>query len=235
MTNYGIGQYMNKQRAAEAVERLRTYIEGHDFALNDRIPPERLLCVELGLTRAALRTAMSVLEDEGRVWRQVGRGTYIGARSVLNLTEVRYLSGITTPEEIADARLIIEPELARLAAQNGVSSDHRELRRCYRRCAEATDWRVFEAWDNRFHNAIATATRNKLLMTVFETLNAVRRSNVWQTQRTESGPSRSYPTLDEHKDICQAILNKKPEDAANAMRAHLESVRKRLILRSAGM
>ncbi|MDF1608174.1 FCD domain-containing protein [Hoeflea sp. YIM 152468] len=224
---------MSKYRISEAVERLRTYIDAQDLALNERIPPERLLCIELGLTRAGLRSAMSVLESEGRVWRQVGRGTFIGARSVLNLSEVRYLSGITTPDEIADARLIIEPELARLAAENAVSSDHKELRRCYKRCSEATDWRAFEAWDNRFHSAIATATRNKLLMTVFETLNAVRRSYVWQTQRSDSKPSANFVTVDEHNEICQAILRKKPDEAADAMRAHLLSVRKRLILRDA--
>jgi len=225
---------MTKYKASEAVERLRTYIDGQDLALNDRIPPERLLCIELGLTRAGLRAAMSVLEDEGRVWRQVGRGTFLGARSVLNLSEVRYLSGITTPDEIADARLIIEPELARLAAVNGTSSDHRELRRCYRRCSEATDWRIFEAWDNRFHSAVATATRNKLLMTMFGTLNAVRRSYVWQTQRSEAKPSPGYATVDEHNEICQSILKREPEEASDAMRAHLLSVRKRLILRNSG-
>ncbi|WIY26571.1 FadR/GntR family transcriptional regulator [Parasedimentitalea psychrophila] len=233
VTNCVIGSSMPSQRASEALEKLSSYIEEHNFSLNARIPPERMLCEELGMTRSDFRSAMSVLEGEGRVWRQVGRGTFIGARSVLNLSEVRYLSGITTPKEIGDARLVIEPKLAGLAALNGVSTEHGELRRCNRRCREAKDWRIFEAWDNRFHYAVATATRNKLLMTVFETLNAVRRSHVWQTQRTTSGPSASHPSHAEHNAIYDAIVQKKPDDAAEAMRVHLDSVSSRLILQNA--
>lgn len=224
---------MTEPKHSAALERLRSYIDAQDYALNDRLPPERALAETLGLTRSTLRNAMSVLESEGQVWRQVGRGTFIGARSVINLTEVRYLSSITRPEEISDARLIIEPELARLAALNAVASDLRELRNCIRRCKSASDWRLFEAWDNRFHYAVAVATRNKLLMTVFETLNAVRRSHVWQTVRKTPGPTRNYPTLNEHNVIYEAIKRGDPEASADAMRAHLSSVRERLILRAA--
>lgn len=223
---------MTGDKHADALERLRSYIAEKNLALNDRLPPERTLANELGLARSTLRNAMGVLESEGQVWRQVGRGTFIGARSVINLSEVRYLSSITRSEEISDARLIIEPELSRLAARNATSNDLRELRHCNRRCRLATDWRLFEAWDNRFHYAVAVATRNKLLMTVFETLNAVRRSPVWQTVRAAPGPSKNYPTLEEHSVIYDAIERRDPEAAADAMRAHLQSVRNRLILRA---
>jgi len=218
---------------ADPLLLLRTYISGLNLTLNDRLPPERSLCVELGLSRAALRKAMGVLESEGQVWRQVGRGTFIGARPVLNLAEVKYLSSISSPSQIIDARLIIEPELARLAALHGVTGEFSELRLCNRRCREAKSWQVFEAWDNRFHYAIAAITRNKLLMTVFETLNAVRRTLAWQTVRTNQTPPANYTTFVEHEAIIEAIMRREPQLAADAMRTHLESVRTRLILRTA--
>lgn len=218
---------------ADPLLLLRAYISGLNLTLNDRLPPERSLCVELGLSRAALRKAMGVLESEGQVWRQVGRGTFIGARPVLNLAEVKYLSSISSPSQIIDARLIIEPELARLAALHGVTSEFSELRLCNRRCREAKSWQVFEAWDNRFHYAIAAITRNKLLMTVFETLNAVRRTLAWQTVRTNQTPPANYTTFIEHEAIIEAIMRREPQLAADAMRTHLESVRTRLILRAA--
>jgi DNA-binding FadR family transcriptional regulator len=215
----------------EPLQRLRAYINDRNLALNDRLPPERQLCIELGLTRTALRKAMAVLEGEGQVWRQVGRGTFIGARSVLNLSEVQYLAGISTPAQIADARLIIEPELARLAAVAAVSTDFAELRLCLRRCSEATSWRVFEAWDNRFHYAIAAATRNKLLVTVFDTLNAVRRAPIWQTVRHQPAPTAGYATFHEHKAIHDAIVGRDPDAAAEAMRVHITTVRNRPVRR----
>lgn len=220
---------MARDQQSDALQKLRTYLKTKDFALNDRLPPERMLAEELGLTRSTLRNAMDVIESEGLIWRQVGRGTFIGARSVINLAEVRYLSSITRPSEISDARLIIEPELARLAALNSKQSDLRELRHCNSRCRSATDWRLFESWDNRFHYAVAVATRNKLLITVFETLNAVRRSSTWQTVRKTTGPTKGYPSLDEHAAIYDAIKSQNPDAAADAMRAHLGSVRTRLI------
>ncbi|MBI1218182.1 MAG: FCD domain-containing protein [Rhodobacteraceae bacterium] len=212
--------------------RLRTYLSEQHLSLNDRLPPERDLSEQLGLTRAALRKAMAVLESEGHIWRQVGRGTFIGARPVLNLAEVKYLSSISSPSQIIDARLIIEPELARLAALHAVANDFTELRLTSRRCQDAKSWRVFESWDNRFHYAIAAVTKNKLLMTIFETLNAVRRSLVWQTQREGQMPPGSYTTFAEHDAIVDAILHRDPQKAADAMRTHLESVQARLIQRN---
>src|ERR1700710_951398 len=125
---------MVTQLSADPLLLLRTYLAEQNLALNDRLPAERELSAQLGLTRAALRKAMAVLESEGQVWRQVGRGTFIGARPVLNLAEVKYLSSISSPSQIIDARLTIEPELARLAALRGVDSDFVELRLCNRRC-----------------------------------------------------------------------------------------------------
>lgn len=212
----------------ETTAQLRSYISQCDLSLNDRLPPERELSQLLGMTRTALRNAMAVLESEGQVWRQVGRGTFIGARPVLNLSEVQYLSCISSLDQICDARMIIEPELARLAAKNGVSTDFAELRLCNRRCSEATTWSVFEAWDNRFHYAIAAATRNKLLMTVFETLNAVRRSPECQVVRTTEGPTSEHPTQNEHVAISDAIMKRDGDAAAKAMMKHLESIRDRL-------
>jgi DNA-binding FadR family transcriptional regulator len=223
---------MSATYQADPLTRLRVYVTTHDLALNDRLPPERKLCVELDLTRAALRKAMEVLEDEGQVWRQVGRGTFIGARPVLNLTEVKYLSNISSPTQIVDARLAIEPELARLAAMRAAAADLAELRLCNRRCREAKSWQVFESWDSRFHYATAAATRNKLLMTLFETLNAVRRSVVWRTIRGGQAPPAGFTTFAEHDAIVEAITRHQPQAASEAMRAHLKSVRTRLKARA---
>lgn len=224
---------MPSHRITDSLSRLRDFINEQGFALNDRLPPERTLCIELGLTRTALRKALEVLESEGQIWRQVGRGTFIGARSVLNLSEVHYLADISTPTQVSDARIVIEPELARLAAAHAVASDFAELRRCNRRCREATSWRVFEAWDNRFHYAIAAATRNKLLMTVFETINAVRRAPNWQTVRPEPRPTASYTTFAQHQTIADAIIGRDGEAAATAMRTHLLTVRARNMVKAA--
>jgi DNA-binding FadR family transcriptional regulator len=209
--------------------RLRAYLGEQALGLNDRLPPERELSALLGVTRAELRKAMGVLESEGQVWRHVGRGTFIGARPVLNLDDVQFLSSITSAVQIMEARLAIEPELARLAAVHGVRSDFAELRLCNRRCREAKSWGMYESWDNRLHYAIAAASKNKLLMTLFETLNAVRRSLVWQTLRTDVTPPPDHVSFVEHDVVCEAIIRHDTNAAADHMRAHLVSIRSRLL------
>jgi len=220
---------MTRAKSADPLVLLRAYLTEQSLALNERLPPERQLSEQLGLTRTALRKAMEVLESEGQVWRHVGRGTFIGARSVLNLKEVQYLGSVISPMQIIDARASIEPELARLASLRGIETDLIEIRLCHRRCRDANTWRVFEAWDNRFHYAIAAATKNKLLMTLFETLNAARRSLVWQTVRTGVGPPTGYSTFAEHDAILDAITSRNSHQAAEYMRAHLNSVGTRCI------
>ena len=220
---------MLRPSVAQNLLRLRAFLSEQQLNLNDRLPPERDLCLSLGLSRAALRQVLAILEEEGQVWRQVGRGTFIGARPVLNLAEVKYLSSISSPAQIIDARLAVEPELARVASTGGLASDLAELQLCHRRCREASSWQVFEAWDNRFHYGIAAATRNKLLMTLFETLNAVRRSQVWRTMRAGARPPPDHTTFGEHDAILLAVTQRDGTQAAAAMRQHLESVRSRLV------
>jgi DNA-binding FadR family transcriptional regulator len=222
-------------RSTDPVRLLRVYVSKHRFSFNDRLPPERELCVQLDLKRTALRKALAILEGEGQIWRHVGRGTFIGARPVLNLTEVKYLGSISSPSQIVDARLAIEPELASLAAQRATASDLAEIRLCNQRCREAQNWRAFESWDNRLHHALAAGTRNKLLMTLFDTLNAVRRARVWRTVRSGRIPSSSYSSFAEHDAIIAAIANRDPQKASDAMRAHLNSVRARLISGTASL
>lgn len=215
--------------STNALQRLRAYLSERSFALNDRLPPERDLSDQLGVTRAELRKAMAVLEAEGQVWRHVGRGTFIGAKPILNLDDVHFLSSITSPMQIMEARMASEPELAGLAAIHGVSADFTELGLCIRRCREARTWSVYEAWDNRFHYAIASATKNKLLMTLFDTLNAVRRSMAWRTVRATPEPPADYRSFVEHEAIHAAIIRHDAHQATEEMRRHLKSVRARLM------
>ena len=213
----------------DALERLRRYIENQGMTLNSRLPAERDLCAEIGVTRAQLRKALAVLETEGQVWRHVGRGTFIGARPVENISDIEYLSGRTSPADVMEARLAIEPEIARLAALNATSSDFNEMRRCARKGRTAREWRVYEAWDNRLHRAIAVSTRNALLISLFDTLNSVRRATVWGRLRTAKLPPADHKSYDQHDMLVEAISKRDANAAAEHMRHHLRSVRDQLL------
>ena len=89
---------------------------------------------------------------------------------------------------------------------------------------------MYEAWDNNFHRAIAAAGRNKLLLTLFDTLNTVRRAVVWGRWRTTSlGPDLKHHSFAEHDAILAAIVDRDTDLAAKRMRQHLSTVGKNLL------
>lgn len=215
--------------ANDLAERLRRHIADGGYEHNQRLSPERELCVAFGVSRGELRKALAELEHDGLIWRHVGRGTFIGARPVLNLDDVAYLETLARPIKVIEARLAIEPELARLSAVHGTKADFDEIALCSRLCREARDWRTYEAWDTKFHLAIAKATHNKVLFHLFETLNVVRRSIVWGQLRVSTLPPRSHASFDEHDAITAAIASRDAATAGSLMRTHLRSVRDRVL------
>lgn len=213
----------------DLVENLRGLIDSAGYRHNDRVPPERELCDRLGTTRSKLRRALAELEAEGRIWRHVGRGTFVGARPVLNLKDITYLQNQIKPAQVVAVRFSIEPELSRLAARHASRSDREQLRICAERCRIAKDWRSYEAWDNNLHHAIARATQNQLYLYFFETLNAVRRSVVWGQPRATLKPRDDYSSFFEHDGIVAAISEGNEALAAQKMTVHLQSVYSRVL------
>jgi DNA-binding FadR family transcriptional regulator len=213
-----------------ALGRLKAHLAENQYPLNSRMPSERALSRELGVNRTALRKALDELEADGQIWRHVGRGTFIGSRPVENTNDVSFIASRTNPADVMQTRLIIEPELARLAALHTTSADIRKMEQCIRKTKAAREWRLYEAWDNNFHRSIAAAARNRLLLTLFDTLNTVRRAVVWGRRRTTSlGPSLEHHSFSEHDALLAAITDRDADLAAQRMRQHLGTVGNNLL------
>ncbi len=212
------------------VERLREYLSENRFELNSRIPSERVLSTELGISRTLLRKALADLESEGQIWRHVGRGTFVGSRPIETASDVDYVSSRTSPRELMEARMLIEPGLARLAAIHATEADVRNIENCIRKTKTAPDWRIYETWDNNLHRAFALAAHNTPLMSLFDTLNMVRRSVVWaRSRRVPLARKMDHHSFEEHDRILAHVANREPAKAEDAMRRHLETVANKLI------
>jgi DNA-binding FadR family transcriptional regulator len=212
------------------VGRLKAHLAEQQYPLNQRLPPERALAARLAVSRSSLRKALAVLQAEGQIWRHVGRGTFVGARPNGRLDDLPSITNGTNPAEVMEARLLIEPELARLAALHARPADVDELAHCIRQTKAASEWRVYELWDHKLHRAIAAATGNALLLSLFDALNAVRRAVVWGRLRTYPlTPALDHHSFAEHDRILGAIVDRDLEEAALQMREHLLSVRRNLL------
>jgi len=212
------------------LDSIRTYIDEGNFAPGDRLPSERVLTDALGMKRTTLRRALDTLEQQGVIWRHVGKGTFLSEeRKDDNAQWIGDVSRHLTPVKMMRARLSIEPAIAREAAINASSEALNRIIRATEGAEEAVDWAGYEAFDDEFHHAIAAATDNPLLVALFDQLNSVQRAVAWKTVVRESErPSRSHTSFAEHREIAEAIETRSPSRAHDAMRKHIGSVSARL-------
>lgn len=210
----------------DALATLRAFIVAGKYNPGDRLPPERELIVNLGMTRTKLRRALEALEGEGTIWRHVGKGTFLAAEGSARLAE---LSRQVTPVQMMRARLALEPALAREAALGASGEALARIRLNRDRAVEAATWDEYEARDDMLHRAIAEATGNVLLLSLFDRLNQVRRAVAWNTVvRRLPHPPPDHSSFTEHDRIVSAIEARDPAAAYAAMRDHLGSVSARL-------
>jgi DNA-binding FadR family transcriptional regulator len=213
-----------------ALSRVRAYLAQIEMPLDSRLPPERALASALGVTRAELRKALGALEAENQIWRHVGKGTFIGSRPIDTLADVAAITRRTNPAEVMRTRLLLEPEVARMAALSATSAHIAEMRTCMQRSRAAQSWRQYEAWDNRLHRVVAESTQNSLLLALLDTLNAVRRAVAWGRLRGDKvRPAPDHHSFADHEAIVDAIEDRDVNRAAAAMRAHLENVERNLL------
>jgi DNA-binding FadR family transcriptional regulator len=219
------------KRVAEDLAKIRRFIQAGQFSDQDRLPPERELANTLGLSRSRLRTGLRKLELDGIVWRHVGRGTFCGRRNALPGINIPpgALANLTSPREVMEARLTVEPTLARLAAYRAKAADFAEMENCLDTMSGLSNWDDWEFWDCRLHQAIARAAGNTLLLMIYETLQANRNKDLWGRLREPIEPSVAIQSAtQEHRAIVNAICQREPDASEAAMRAHLRTVSARI-------
>lgn len=213
----------SKSAKGRFVNQLRTWLAQSDLPEDGRLPPERKLTELFGVNRNEVRKALAVLELEGRVWRHVGKGTFVVREEDEIKGFIRKVADATSPPEAMQVRLLIEPEIARLAAWNATTVQIAKLRKLCAQMRAAESWQVYEELDWVFHNLIAEASGNYLLGEVQKLVNGVRRSVIWgHLQRRQAGPPGDYHSFNEHDAIIEAVANRDREAASQAMRRHLE-------------
>ena len=217
--------------ATDPVVRLRSFIADRGYERGGKLPPERHLTDELGLSRATLRKALDALERDGLIWRHVGKGTFVADGSVPQASSGANveLGRQLTPFRMMRARLAIEPAIAREAAVNASGETLQKMQRAVERAKAATTWNEYETQDDIFHRSVAEASDNLLLLALFDQLNDVRRAVAWGSVTRESArPSPDHSSFAEHDAIAAAIASRDAAAAYEAMRKHLGSVARRL-------
>jgi DNA-binding FadR family transcriptional regulator len=213
-----------------ALERLRGLVGTERFDGAGRLPAERCLASELGVSRRSLRHALDVLEAEGRITRHQGRGTFVTDARVGTQSLVRELAKLNNPVDTLEARLAIEPPQARLAALRATPGDIDKLFEAAEASRKAKDPVSYEKADAAFHRRVAAAARNPLLIAIFDAVLEIASEGTWRHGReTAHCINRQAEYAASHRRIAVAIAGRNPALAEEAMRLHLRAVQQQLI------
>jgi DNA-binding FadR family transcriptional regulator len=214
---------MNTDFPPDIVGRsIESIMQRRKLGQGSKLPTERELATELGQTRHAVRRALDRLESEGKIWRHVGRGTFVGKAPEADPDDVHAMVSHTSPRQIVEARQIFEPQIAAMAAVHATPAQIEAIEDAYRRCSAARNMDTYEVWDEAFHRALVAATGNRMLMALHEVLNRARKDVVWGTLRKALlKPERREFYSSEHGRIVEAIRNRDPVAAGAAMRGHI--------------
>ena len=214
----------------EILHHLRMLISSHRYREGDKLPPERQLAEELKVSRRALRNAFSILEAEGKVWRGVGQGTFVGKRHPDSLNDLAQLARTSNPSAIVEARLSFEPIVARFAAQRVTSANLQEMKEVNAKSERAPDLKTYELWDEAFHRSLVTATHNSVFEAIFEVISNVWGQLSWGTSREKHfTPEWQRIYTRQHRAIVEAVESRDLDRAENLMLEHWQTIRSNLI------
>lgn len=205
--------------------QIMALIQSGSLGSDGRLPTERELSDRLGVGRRSIRLALEALEAEGLIWRRQGKGTFAGSPPDPTGALAAAIVGDTTPADIMEARLALEPALAALCARHALPSHIERMRHLAQRTLEAPNPDSAELWDGTLHRLIAQTAGNRPMMTMLALLDEVRGNETWRAIRSMARSAETKRTSDrEHHTIIDAIESGLPEAAAEAMRVHLHSL-----------
>ena len=205
-----------------------------DYAPGGRLPTERSLANEFGVSRTMVRHALAVLEAEGRVSREVGRGTFLrpsenrggaagGDRVSRDAREVG-------PADVMAARQLVEPQVIPLVIAWATQRDFDEMWRCVEGGASSDSAEEFEAWDFALHHAIVAASRNQLLVTMYRVVEQAREGEIWgNLKRRNDSRERREAYQSDHVELVEALSARELDHAVRVMKAHLDRVQANLL------
>jgi DNA-binding FadR family transcriptional regulator len=209
----------------QIAEQLRTLMTAGEFTPGCRLPAERDLAKQLGVSRPSVREALIALEVEGWVEVRTGSGIYVLERTGRGRGDDRQIPPAEWgPLELIRARRVIEGEIASLAATQAKRKHIQAIRDAIDLMQEDTARGVAPlAGDRAFHTAIAQACENVVLLETVQTFWDARRGPLFERlgDYFETVPSWRM-AIAEHEAVLEAIRARDAQAARAAMQQHMD-------------
>jgi GntR family transcriptional repressor for pyruvate dehydrogenase complex len=218
-------QVAREPRLSDKVaEMMLDTILSRRLQVGDRLPSERELGEQFGVSRTVVREAVRALVAKGVIEVRSGSGLRVAAVDAAAVTESMslYLRGGTLDfEKVHEVRALLEVHIAGVAAERATDADLARLREVHERMErERADVEAAARDDLEFHRVIAGATQNDLYLLLMDSIGAalidIRRENL--------GSGSAPMTLSQHESVLDRVAAGDAEGAREAMAAHLEGV-----------
>jgi GntR family transcriptional repressor for pyruvate dehydrogenase complex len=213
----------------EVAARIRSLIASGELGPGQALPSERKLAEQFKVGRAVIREAIRQLEVSGLIESRHGGGNYVREVTVEHLVApiATVLNGMAhLREELMDARLFFEPQMARAAAARATPEDLRGLEDIIRRQEEGmAKGRSGAEEDAEFHDLLARSTHNTVVERIMEVIDGLLEDS---QVRLFGSVERSEISLEGNRRILEAVLRNDQEAAQEAMVEHLEGIARNL-------
>ncbi len=210
------------------ISQIRDLIVSQTLKSGEKLPPERKLAEQFGVSRSQVREAINKLQFYGMVKVLPQSGTIVSGGGIIAMQGI--ITDVLKIEKsdfksLVDTRILLEKEAARLAAIHRTTEDIRSITDAllkYEHKLSMNKDAVEE--DLMFHVKIAEASGN----TVLKSLMLIITPDIVKSMKEFKicNEVSNHKTITEHRQILDSIINQKPEEAINAMEIHLDDVLK---------
>lgn len=213
---------MIKNVHGSTVDLLGEAIVSGRYLQSAALPPEPMLCEELGVSRTVIREAVKSLIAKGLVTTGPKVGTRVLPSDLWNWFDpdvIRWQSraGLTPQflRDLQDLRRIVEPAAVRLAAERATDADIADIEAAFAGMTEAIEGRGdYVTHDLRFHQGLLKACRNRMLIQMSKALSALLQTSFEISTIKKDGPRQSLPL---HRAVLDAVIARQPARAERAI------------------
>lgn len=207
--------------AEEVLAELETKLVNGEWEVGGRLPSERILAEQFGISRPGIREVLGRLEERGLIDVRAGLGSFVceirptrGSASLDHLVR----RGDVTIHDVVVARAMLESEAAALAAKGRTEADVEQMRRLLGALDASTDLRTAADLDVAFHEAVAIASKNQVLQIMFGSIRDLARGMIVRSLDDRNARLAGTPI---HREILEHIENQDADKAREAMARHL--------------
>jgi DNA-binding FadR family transcriptional regulator len=217
----------NLDGATKVIAHVRQKLLSGEMGRGDKLPPERELCAQLGISRPSLREGLRALSVLGLLDVQHGKGAFIGKADISIIADALVFAlaqEANAVEDVLQARIAIECQAIRLACKTATDAHLASIKERLEHFVDSlADPERGGAADHAFHLAVVEASQSPTLITMYRSIEPLlMRSHVERRRLAVPDPDVTSFLVQAHREVFVALVNGDPEEADKRMREHFE-------------